>query len=258
MKGGKTPIHRQAWYPTDYHADEHVRLLKARRDYRTLTFYRHFLDASFLAGGDLPADPEALAAVVEMPRKDVEQALSFCLGRLITQDGARLYQKRIRRDVTAELEFRSSQAELGRRGGLLAGKGRPLIKDRAGPLESIGPPFAVRRSPAPTPERTDGTERPPESPQPVGNAPGVPERNGPEGDEPERQELLAVCRAIALKGRLSVTTALERVSAIPAGNGHAGKSFSDPRAKGVSIEWVRAALSRAKELQLELDRPLPA
>lgn len=106
MKGGKTPIHIMRWAPADYHADEHVKLLKARRDYRTLTFYRHFIDLSFAGGGDLPADPEALAAVVEMPRKDVEHALSFCLGRLIEQEGERLFQKRVRRDVATELEFR--------------------------------------------------------------------------------------------------------------------------------------------------------
>jgi hypothetical protein len=117
VKGGKTPTHRQPWYPADYHADEHVKLLKARRDYRTLTFYRHFLDASWMAGGDLPADPEALAAVVEMPRKDVEHALTFCLGRLIDQDGERLYQRRVRRDVADEMAFRETQGTHGKKGG---------------------------------------------------------------------------------------------------------------------------------------------
>lgn len=150
MKGGKTPTHRHPWYPADYHSDEHVRLLKARRDYRTLTFYRHFIDASWMAGGDLPADPEALAAVVEMPRRDVEQALAFCLGRLIFRRGDRLYQKRVVRDAEREQAYRAEQTELGRKGGETAGRGRPkkptglpLIEDRPTPLESDRPAVAV-------------------------------------------------------------------------------------------------------------------
>jgi uncharacterized protein YdaU (DUF1376 family) len=141
------------WAPSDYHADEHVKLLKARRDYRTLSFYRHFLDFSFMAGGDLPADPEALAAAVEMPRKDVEHALSFCIGRLITQDGERLFQKRVRRDVVAEFEFRAEQGEHGKKGGRPK-KEREALRDEKGMVsESKTPPApAPKPFPAPAPD----------------------------------------------------------------------------------------------------------
>jgi len=146
MKGGRTPIHIQRWAPADYHEDEHVRLLYARRDWRTLTFYRTFLDRAFMAGGDLPADPEALSAVVQMPRKDVSSALDFCLGKLIYAEGDRLYQKRVRRDIADELEFREQQAERGK----LSGEARkrttvqPSFNDRS--TGRLNPP-----SPAPVP-----------------------------------------------------------------------------------------------------------
>ena len=110
MKGGHRPIHIQRWSPADYQADEHVRLLYLRRAWCTLTFYRTFLDCSHLAGGDLPADSETLCALLSMPKRDVERALAFCLGRLIERDGDRLYQKRVRRDVAHEIEFRAKQS----------------------------------------------------------------------------------------------------------------------------------------------------
>jgi len=109
MKGGRTPIHIQRWCPADYQADEHVRLLYARRDWRTLTFYRTFLDVAFMQGGDLPAEPAALAAVLGMPLADVRKALGFCLNRLIHNEDGRLFQGRVKRDVQAELEFRETQ-----------------------------------------------------------------------------------------------------------------------------------------------------
>jgi hypothetical protein len=161
MKGGKVPIHLQRWAPQDYHLDEHVRLLKARRDYRTLTFYRHFLDHSFTSGGDLPADPEALAAIVEMPTKDVKTSLAFCLGRLLTQDGDRLHQKRVLREVAEELEYRELQADRGRLGGRPKTKAvaKPVVSEpeserlaRRAPAPAPAPaPCAVRRAPTPTP-----------------------------------------------------------------------------------------------------------
>jgi len=151
VKGGKTPIHRQPWYPTDYHEDEHVKLLKARHDYRTLTFYRHFIDRSFASGGDLPADPEALAAVVEMPRRDVEHALSFCLGRLITQDGERLFQRRVRRDVATELEFREVQSEHGKKGGRPKKERLPFRIEKVEVFDSESPPSPTPRAFSPAP-----------------------------------------------------------------------------------------------------------
>lgn len=153
MQGGRTPIHIQRWAPADYHADEHVRLLYARRDWRTLTFYRTFIDVAFMKGGDLPADPEALAASLMMPVHDVRTALAFCLDRLVFEEEGRLLQKRVRREVVAELEFRESQSYSGRRGGLARASRRAQGKTKASLPESRSEPQA-RRTPAPAPEPT--------------------------------------------------------------------------------------------------------
>lgn len=133
MKNGQPPIHIQRWAPADFQNDEHVRLLYARRDWRTLTFYRTFLDVAFMRGGDLPSDPEALAASLSMPKADVVKALAFCVGRLLGESDGRLYQGRVKREIARELEFRESQAEAGRKGGSMAGKGRPLTAHRGSP-----------------------------------------------------------------------------------------------------------------------------
>jgi hypothetical protein len=90
---------------------------------------------------------------------------------------------------------------------------------------------------------TNGTERrPPES------------LTRSTGDEPEREELLAVCKPIARRLKTTLTAAVERVSTIPASDGYLAKHFADPKAKGISVEWVRAALGRARELAAEQER----
>jgi hypothetical protein len=155
VRGGRTPIHIQRWAPADYQADEHVQLLLARRDWRTLTFYRQFLDASFMAGGDLPADAEGLSACVRMPVAEVRRALEFCLGRLIVEDGGRLFQQRVRSEVAEELEFRLSQGEHGKRGGRPPKKTVAFTDDKASLSESETPP-----APAPAPSSLGTTPNP--------------------------------------------------------------------------------------------------
>lgn len=146
MKGGQTPIHIQRWAPADLWSDEHWKVLVAKRDYRTMHFYRVFMDHAFMGGGDLPADLEALAAAVHMPRRDVQKALSFCLGRLVFKDGDRLFQRRVRREVKKELRYRRRQSDLGKTGGRPKKKGSPK-----GTLSDHKSPPAPAPSPAPTP-----------------------------------------------------------------------------------------------------------
>lgn len=151
MRNGQTPIHIQRWAPADFHADETVKLLKARRDYLKLTFYRTFLDESFMAGGDLPADPESLAAVMSMPVSHVKQALAFFVGLKIFEENGRLYQPRIKRDVADELEFREIQRANGKKGGRKASHTQALPNATGKPKDSQSPPapIALRLSPAP-------------------------------------------------------------------------------------------------------------
>jgi hypothetical protein len=171
LKKGQVPIHIQRWAPMDYHNDEHVKLLKVRQDWNTLTFYRHFIDFSFTSGGDLPADPEALAAIVGMPIVLVRRALKFCVGRVLFKDGKRLYQCRVRRDIKRELEFRESQRELGRQGGLEKArrlrvalglpKGSPRVAyglPKGSPRVALGKLKGSPSPPAPAPAPQQTTE----------------------------------------------------------------------------------------------------
>jgi hypothetical protein len=143
MKGGRTPIHVQKWCPADFQADPDVKLLLKRRDYLTLAFYRQFLDVSFTQGGDLPADIEELSACLMLPERDCRKALEFCLGRLLFETDGRLYQRRVRAEVSEELEFRSVQSAHGKNGG------RPR-KERVAFFEEKGMVLASESPPSPS------------------------------------------------------------------------------------------------------------
>lgn len=118
MKGGHTPIHIMRFAPADYVNDPFVRRLYQRRDYRTAAFYPAFLFWSHMEGGDLPADPGDLGALLLMPVGEVVRSLAVCkeAGK-IREEGGRLYHKRVKAEVDAELAYRRSQQETGRKGG---------------------------------------------------------------------------------------------------------------------------------------------
>ena len=268
MKGGQTPIHIQRWAPADYQQDEHILLLLRRRAWGTLTFYRQFLDVSFIAGGDLPASPEALAAVLHMPRGVVVSALAFCLGRLLHEENGRLFHSRVRRDVADEIEFRASQAELGREGGKLAGRGRPkgvaLIKDRATPFGSIGPPSPT---PTPTPSPTP-TPAPAAAPSPSGKraertsadpplaAAGAPWVDHDPGNDLEvrlvaRCEELAARVVVLSEGPGGIEDRLDVLSAVT--TTPKGKSLTTLR--GASRAWLEQSLRACDDFERDLGEP---
>lgn len=158
MKGGKTPIHLWGrWCPSDFLEDETVKLVAARGDTVSLAVYFMALQASHRAGGDLPADREELAALLGMPRRVVERGLAIWLerGKLI-EDGGRLFHRRVQVEVATELEFRESQADCGRKGGLARASRLAQVKPKASlPGASSEPqarrtPYALRLTPAPT------------------------------------------------------------------------------------------------------------
>lgn len=165
MKGGQTPIHIQRWAPADYHADEHVKLLESRRAYMVLHFYRQFLDHSFMAGGDLPMDAHRLAAVVKMGPRDVQTAIEACLGKLIFQDGDRLYQRRVRREVAKELRYRRKQASLGKKGGRPKKNSKDEGEFKGTVLDPKSPP-----APTPTPAPSSNNNDPPTPPAGAGGS----------------------------------------------------------------------------------------
>lgn len=104
------PIHIMRWAPADYVNDPAVKLALAKRDFVASAFYPLFLFHAFIQGGELPADPVALGAIVGMRPADVRRALTFWteLGKLKERDG-RLYHERVVRDVAEELAFREEQ-----------------------------------------------------------------------------------------------------------------------------------------------------
>jgi len=116
VKGGKTPIHIMRWAPADYVNDPFVRLLLAKEDFATLVVYHLVLNWSHMEGGDLPADPEQLGAMLGIKRIRVERGLRLCIeaGKLEQGDG-RLSHKRVVREVEKELAFRRDQSARARK-----------------------------------------------------------------------------------------------------------------------------------------------
>lgn len=144
------PIHIMRWAPADYVNDPSVKLALAQRDFVSSTFYPLFLFHAFIQGGELPAEPVALAAIVGMRPVDVRRALAFWIeqGKIREADG-RLYHERVRRDIAAELEFRAGQSEKGKLGGRPA-KGKPFYTGNPVVFDRQSPP-APLPAPAPTP-----------------------------------------------------------------------------------------------------------
>lgn len=253
MKGGQTPIHIQRFAPADLHDDEHVKVLESKRDYRTLTFYRCFIDYSFMGGGDLPSDPSVLAAIVHMPRRDVVAALQFCLGKLVHEDGDRLYQKRVRREVLRELRYRRRQSNLGKKGG----RPRKAHKEEGKPKGTVSDTKSPPSPPsAPAPPSTPA---PPSAPPPAGRSDAEDDarRYGSAGEaEQVRAEIrIAKAEASRVTGRPEGELVAE-ASRTPNRN-----SFHD-EADCPSLPWLRKTLEKLITMRFQAqadqrDRPPP-
>lgn len=90
-----------------------------------------------------------------------------------------------------------------------------------------------------------------------GRAPEGSATRPPQADEAERRrmekatELVMACDEISRRSKRETGARTVRaqdvvrwVSTIPASNGHAAKSFDEPRSRAISIEWIEASLSR--------------
>lgn len=156
MKGGQKPIHIQRWAPFDFVNDPVVKFALSERNYAALVLYILVLNHSFLEGGDLPANVPALAAVIGMPKKDVEKSLGFWLDppldkpKLFIEETC-LFNGRVKREVSEELAFRSEQVERGRDGGRAAALKRALQRSLQPTLEPVAEKRCSPPSPAPTP-----------------------------------------------------------------------------------------------------------
>ena len=150
------PIHILRWAPADYVNDPAVKLALAKRDFVASTFYPLFLFHAFIQGGELPANPVLLGAIVGLRPGDVERALEFWIEQgKIKESGGKLYHDRVRRDIAAELEFRQEQAEKGKLGGRPA-KAEPLPNQKPVVFDRKSPPDPYPL-PAPTPSAVAGS-----------------------------------------------------------------------------------------------------
>lgn len=149
---GQAPIHIQRWAPADFQNDSFVRSLLLRRDHRTLVFYRQFLDASFIEGGSLPADPSLLSASCLMQKHDVRACLAICMkAGKIQQQGDRLFHARVAREVAEELAYRADQQARGSEGGRRSAAKRALQQSVNQPLDQVVNARSSPPTPAPTP-----------------------------------------------------------------------------------------------------------
>lgn len=164
MKGGQQVIHIQRWAPSDFVNDPAVKVQLARRDYEAITFYVLVLNHSFMEGGDLPSDAEALAAIISMPVEVVRRAMQVWIdaGKLFVEDSC-FYNPRVRREVAREVKFRKKQKRAGREGGKASARKRALkqvvdqvvdqpLNDRSSPPSPTPAPSALRQAPAPSAE----------------------------------------------------------------------------------------------------------
>lgn len=164
MKGGQKPIHIMRWAAADFVNDPVVKLALARRDYAAIVLYVLVLNWSHIEGGDVPADVEALAAVIGMPKAVVERALPFWLNPPIDKpklfiEETCLYNGRVRREVHEELAFRDEQSKRGAEGAKRRWNGgRHSQRHQGANGGSDAPgysPPSPTPVPAPTPQRHD-------------------------------------------------------------------------------------------------------
>lgn len=157
MKGGHRPIHIQRWAPADFVNDPAVRLALSERNYAAFTLYVLVLNHSFMEGGDLPSSIPALAAVIGMPRKDVEESLPYWMeqNKLVTEETC-LFNPRVKAEVIRELSFRRKQKRVGKMGGRpRVAKGKPkasLLDTETPPAPAPSPSSAPCPAPAPNDE----------------------------------------------------------------------------------------------------------
>lgn len=216
MKGGQKPIHIQRWAPSDFVNDPAVRLALSERNFIGFTFYVLVLNHSFMEGGDLPANVAALAAVIGMSRKDVEEAMPYWMeqNKLVIEETC-LFNRRVRDEVVSELAYRRKQRRSGRNGG----KARVALGKFKGSLRKDSSPPAPTPAPSPAP-----------SPAPA----------PPSWDEADqvRDELDRTIRETATLTGRHYDEILFEVSTTPSGK------RIDNLPACTSVQWMRVALRK--------------
>jgi hypothetical protein len=165
--------------------------------------YFEALNALHEAGGELPADPEALADELMLPAEEIARCLPILSaiaerggrGGLVVRDG-RVTNARVAEDLAAEASYRAEQATFGRasvdarrsKAGSAQPQGRPKVSRRSseGTLrvpsvhpEGVPNPPLPAPTPSPTPDPTPSPSN--------GSPPGPPASRvgtGGDGEEP--------------------------------------------------------------------------
>jgi hypothetical protein len=158
------------WAPADYVNDPSVKLALAQRDFVSATFWPLFLFHAFIQGGELPAEPTALGAILGMRPVDIRRAVAYWTeqGKLKERDG-RLYHERICRDIADEIAFREEQSERGVLSWKARGRADASHRLAIGSVEPAGSTSRFNRtveppSPSPLPEPSPDSSA---SPRPV-------------------------------------------------------------------------------------------
>jgi uncharacterized protein YdaU (DUF1376 family) len=101
MRNGETPQHLISWSPADW-ATSTVRARSARvGDVGLRTVYFELLNALYMEGGELPADPAKLADNLLLPEKEIARVLpilSKTLGAITIRNG-KLSQPRVSKEL---------------------------------------------------------------------------------------------------------------------------------------------------------------
>lgn len=191
------------------------------------------MNHSFMEGGDLPANIPALAAVIGMSRKDVEEALPYWIEqkKLVVEDSC-LFNRRVREEVVSELAYRRKQRKSGRNGG----KARVALRKVKGSLRNNSSPPAPAPAPSPAPAPT---------PQSLGAAIQIPACE----ESPLNKAILGACREIASLVGKDETEVLKAHSMIP--NSRGGGPRWIVRLDAASEDW---RIRTHQDLQAELSR----
>lgn len=184
-------VHIMRWAPQDWRTSR-VRARSAMTgDHMLRLVYFEALNALHEAGGELPADPEALADELMLPAEEIARCLPILAaiaqrggrGGLLVEDGL-VRNPRVVEDLQAEASYRADQATFGKvsaaarraKGGSAQPQGRPNRRSKV-PSGSPEPaPEGTLRVPSTSPEPEP--EPVPNPPYPYPSPTPSPENNG--------------------------------------------------------------------------------
>ena len=109
-----------AWYPGDYHAKtSHLTWIED-------SAYRRLLDAYYDRGGLLSSDRGGLFRICSARSPEEEAAIVTVVSQFFTIQNNKLVHERADTEIAKRTKIRERLSAAGHRGGLTAGRGRPI------------------------------------------------------------------------------------------------------------------------------------